>query len=71
MSQRLGEPKVVRLRLSVAKGFPPKVVCLAIGNASNAATAALLLQQAETVETFWMHPEAGFLLLSPLALEKP
>lgn len=54
------------LSLSVARGFPPKVVCLAIGNASNAATAALLLQQAETIETFWGHPEAGFLLLSPL-----
>jgi predicted nuclease of predicted toxin-antitoxin system len=35
------------LDLSVARAFPPKVVCLAIGNASNAATAALLLQQAE------------------------
>jgi hypothetical protein len=38
------------LDLSVARGFPPKVVCLAIGNASNAATAALLLQQAEAIE---------------------
>ena len=40
------------LDLSVARGFPPKVVCLAIGNASNAATAALLLQQAEAIEQF-------------------
>ncbi len=53
------------LDLSVARGFPPKVVCLAIGNASNAATAALLLQQAETIEHFAQHPEAGFLLLRP------
>ena len=30
------------LDLSVGRGFPPKVVCLAIGNASNAATASLL-----------------------------
>jgi len=53
------------LDLSVSRGFPPKVVCLAIGNASNAATAALLLQQAETIEQFADHPEAGFLLFSP------
>ena len=53
------------LDLSVARGFPPKVVCLAIGNASNAATAALLLQQAEAIEQFAGHPEAGFLLLRP------
>ena len=32
------------LDLSVTRGCPPKVVCLAIGNASNAATAMLLLR---------------------------
>ena len=53
------------LDLSVTRGCPPKVVCLAIGNASNAATAILLLQQAETIERFCSHPEAGFLLLRP------
>jgi predicted nuclease of predicted toxin-antitoxin system len=53
------------LDLSVARGFPPKVVCLAIGNASNAATSSLLLQQAERIEQFCSHPEAGFLLLGP------
>lgn len=53
------------LDLSVTRGCPPKVVCLAIGNASNAATAILLLQQAETIKRFWSHPEAGFLLLRP------
>jgi len=52
------------LDLSAARGFPPKVVCLAIGNASNAATASLLLQKAESIEQFCSHPEAGFLLLS-------
>ena len=52
------------LDLSVGRGFPPKVVCLAIGNASNAATASQLLQQAETIEQFCSHPEASFLLLS-------
>jgi predicted nuclease of predicted toxin-antitoxin system len=53
------------LDLSVAWEFPPKVVCLAIGNASNAATASLLLQQADTIEQFCSHPDAGFLLLQP------
>ncbi len=53
------------LALSVARGFPPKVVCVAIGNASNASTAALLLQRAEEIEQFSSHPEAGFLLLKP------
>jgi len=51
------------LDLSTARGFPPKVVCLGIGNASNAAAAALLLQAAATIEQFLSHPEAGFLLL--------
>jgi predicted nuclease of predicted toxin-antitoxin system len=53
------------LGLSVARGFPPKVVCLAIGNASNAATATLMLQQADAIDQFAEHPEAGFLLLRP------
>jgi predicted nuclease of predicted toxin-antitoxin system len=53
------------LVLSVARGFPPKVVCLAIGNSSNAATAAFLLQHAEAIDQFTHHPEAGFLLLRP------
>ena len=48
-------------------GFPPKVICLAIGNASNAATAALLLDHVDAIEAFTTHPEAGFLLLSPVA----
>ena len=54
------------LDLSVARGFPPKVVCLAIGNASNAATAALVLQQAEAIAQLAQHPDAGFLLLRPI-----
>ena len=53
------------LRLSVSHGFPPKVICLAIGNAGNAATASLLLDHVDSIETFSTHPEAGFLLLSP------
>ena len=54
------------LDLSVARGFPPKVVCLAIGNASNAATAALLLQHAKAIGQLAQHPDAGFLLLRPI-----
>ncbi len=50
---------------SVKRGSPPKVLCLAIGNASNAATAALLLQQANTNELLAQQPEAGFLLIRP------
>ena len=53
------------LRLSVSRGFPPKVICLAIGNASNGDTAALLLDHVDAIEAFSTHPEAGFLLLSP------
>jgi predicted nuclease of predicted toxin-antitoxin system len=56
------------LRLSLSRGFPPKVICLGIGNAGNAATAALLLTNLEAIEAFRTHPEAGFLLLSPEAL---
>ena len=51
------------LDLSVSRGCPPKVVCLAIGNASNTQTASLLLVQADVIEAFCDHPEAGFLLL--------
>jgi hypothetical protein len=40
------------------------VICLAIGNAGNASTAALLLDHAAANEAFSNHPEAGFLLLS-------
>jgi len=53
------------LRLGVSRGFPPKVICLAIGNTGNAATAALLLDHKEAIEAFSTHPEAGFLLLKP------
>ncbi|MBD2719457.1 MULTISPECIES: DUF5615 family PIN-like protein [unclassified Synechococcus] len=53
------------LRLSMSRGFPPKVICLAIGNAGNASTAALLLDHAAAIEDFSNHPEAGFLMLSP------
>ena len=51
------------LALSVRRGFPPKVVCLAIGNVSNATTCEWLLSHADELERFVAHPEAGFLLL--------
>ncbi|MEA5399123.1 DUF5615 family PIN-like protein [Synechococcus sp. BA-124 BA4] len=53
------------LRLSMSRGFPPKVICLAIGNAGNGATAGLLLDHIDAIEAFSSHPEAGFLVLSP------
>ncbi|MFS6827440.1 hypothetical protein [Cyanobium sp. ATX-6F1] len=43
------------------------MICLGIGNAGNAATADLLLNNLEAIEAFKAHPEAGFLLLSPEA----
>jgi predicted nuclease of predicted toxin-antitoxin system len=53
----------LRLLLSVNRGCPPKVVCLAIGNASNTETTAFLLHHADAIQRFAVHPEAGFLLL--------
>lgn len=53
------------LRISMSRGFPPKVICLAIGNAGNGATAELLLDHIDAIEAFSSHPEAGFLVLSP------
>ncbi len=53
------------LRISMSRGFPPKVICLAIGNAGNGATAEFLLDHIDAIEAFSSHPEAGFLVLSP------
>jgi predicted nuclease of predicted toxin-antitoxin system len=47
------------------RGFPPKVVCLAIGNVSNAITASCLLSHTDAITDFVDHPETGFLLLLP------
>ena len=38
---------------------------MTIGNASNAATAGVLLKQADVMKPFCEHPEASFLLLNP------
>jgi len=50
--------------LSVLRGAPPKVIWLNIGNAGNAETRALLMRQAEAIEQFAEHPDAGFLALA-------
>lgn len=50
--------------LSVLRSSPPKVIWLNIGNADNARTLALLLRQADAIEEFAAHPEAGFLALA-------
>jgi len=51
------------IRLSISLGHPPKVVCMAIGNASNEKTAALVLQSIEAISQLAVNPEAGFLVL--------
>ena len=51
------------IRLSMDLGWPPKVVCLAIGNAPNSRTADLLLANAKIIQAFVAQQEAGFLLL--------
>ena len=51
------------IRLSLDLGWPPKVICLAIGSASNRRTAELVLANASTIEAFIEQQEAGFLLL--------
>lgn len=51
------------IRLSIELGWPPKVICLGIGNASNGRTAALLVANAETIQAFIDQQENGFLLL--------
>ena len=51
------------IRLSISLGHPPKVVCTAIGNASNEKIAALLLHSIEAIARLADNPEAGFLVL--------
>jgi len=46
-------------------GWPPKVICVGLGNASNAKTAAFLLANATTLQAFMDQQECGFLLLQP------
>ena len=53
------------LRLSMDRGWPPKVICVGLGNASNAQTASFLLANATTLQAFMDQQECGFLLLQP------
>lgn len=50
-------------RLSVFRGFPPKVVWIRLGNCSTGAVAALLEQHRTTIAEFLAHEDAGFLAL--------
>jgi len=50
-------------RLSVFRGFPPKVVWLRVGNCSTSEVARLLRDRRAEIEAFVRHAEAGFLAL--------
>ena len=50
-------------RLSVFRGFPPKVVWIRLRNCSTRDVAALLAQHRETIAAFLEHEDAGFLAL--------
>ena len=50
-------------RLSVFRGFPPKVVWVRLGNCSTGEVAALLTHYHATVVEFVAHADAGFLAL--------
>jgi len=51
------------IRLSVMRGFPPKVIWVGLGNCSNADVAALLRAHADQIAAFARHEEAAFLAL--------
>ncbi len=50
-------------RLSVVRGFPPKVVWIRVGNCTTPEVAALLRARAVEVTAFLADDEAGFLAL--------
>lgn len=50
-------------RLSVFRGFPPKVIWVRLGNGTTAEVAALLEQHRSAVIEFAAHPEIAFLAL--------
>jgi predicted nuclease of predicted toxin-antitoxin system len=50
-------------RLSVLRGFPPKVVWIRLGNCSTADVAALLRTRFAGVVAFAAHEEAAFIAL--------
>ena len=49
--------------MSVLRGAPPKVIWLNVGNARNAAIAALLRAHADDIEKFMVHDEYTFLAI--------
>lgn len=51
------------LQLSVARGAPPKVIWIGLGNCPNAAIVALLRDRHADIERFAYHEEATFLAL--------
>ena len=50
-------------RLSVFRGFPPKVIWIRLGNCTTAEVAELLAGQRSAVVEFVSHPELAFLAL--------
>jgi predicted nuclease of predicted toxin-antitoxin system len=50
-------------RLSVLRGFPPKVIWIRLGNCSTAQVEHLLRSRVEQIIVFSAHEEAGFLAL--------
>lgn len=50
-------------RLSVLRGFPPKVVWIRLGNCSTADVAHLLRSRLEQLSAFVAHEEAAFIAL--------
>ena len=50
-------------RLSVLRGFPPKVVWVRLGNCTTAEVAALFERHREALTEFVAHPEIAFLAL--------
>lgn len=53
------------VRLSVMRGPPPKVIWLNVGNAGSTVIAELLIDNAEAIEAFAIHPEHAVLALGP------
>ena len=51
------------VQLSVMRGPPPKILWLNVGNARTVAIARLLLENAQAIEDFAVHPELAFLAL--------
>jgi predicted nuclease of predicted toxin-antitoxin system len=51
------------LKLSMLFGFPPKVICLQVGNVRNTILAEILLANAEKIRQFVENQDLGFLIL--------